>query len=190
MPSKKKTEKKLEVRHSPIQGTGVFARKRIRKGQRVVEYTGEIISAAEASRRYNDHDMARHHTFLFEIDDETVLDACAEDNIARFINHSCDPNCETINDDGRIFIEAIKNIQPDSELTYDYNFPVEGKLDMEQIRLYPCKCGSKKCRGTILKTTRKKVEKVLAKEARKKARKAKATKSKTAKKSKKSKKKG
>ncbi len=141
----------FEVRNSRIQGKGVFATRRIRPGQRLIEYIGERITTEEADNRYDDDAMDRHHTFLFEVDDENVIDAGRIGNEARYINHSCDPNCEAVNEDGRIFIEAIKNIQPGAELLYDYSYEHEGELSEELRQQYLCLCGSPKCRGTILK---------------------------------------
>ena len=143
--------RKFVVKRSKIQGSGAFALKRIRKGTRVIEYTGEKISVEEESKRYDDEAMDRHHTFLFSIDEHTTIDAAHGGNDARFINHSCEPNCEAVNDDGHIYIEAIRNIQPGVELTYDYGFEHEGRITPELMERYPCHCGSKKCRGTILK---------------------------------------
>ncbi|HEY3258538.1 MAG TPA: SET domain-containing protein-lysine N-methyltransferase, partial [Gemmatimonadaceae bacterium] len=85
-----------EIRRSGIQGRGVFARTRIRPGQRIIEYTGERISNAEADRRYDDETMRRHHTFLFTLDRKRVVDGNSGGNDARLINHSCDPNCEAV----------------------------------------------------------------------------------------------
>lgn len=139
-----------EVRRSRIQGRGAFAIKPIRKGQRVDEYWGQRITHEEADRRYDDND-GRHHTFLFVLDDDTVLDARFGGNDARFINHSCEPNCETVIDDGHIYIKAIKAIQPETELTYDYSFEWQDAFEPVDIRYYACRCGSAKCRGTIVK---------------------------------------
>jgi uncharacterized protein len=141
----------FEVRNSKIQGRGVFATRRIRTGQRLIEYIGERITHDEADKRYDDDSMARHHTFLFEIDDENVIDAGRIGNDARYINHSCDPNCEAVNEGGRIFVESIRNIQPETELTYDYSYEHEGELPDELRQQYLCLCGKAKCRGTILK---------------------------------------
>ena len=141
---------KLTLKNSRIQGRGVFAARRLRKGQRVIEYTGEIISVEEEQRRYDDEAMARHHTFLFKIDDKTTIDATRRGSIARYINHSCDPNCEAVWEDGRIFIEAIRNIQPGTELTYDYGYEHDGPVTLEDKEFYFCRCGAVNCRGTIL----------------------------------------
>ncbi|RME22176.1 MAG: SET domain-containing protein-lysine N-methyltransferase [Candidatus Zixiibacteriota bacterium] len=143
------------VRRSKIQGRGAFAARRIRKGQRIIEYIGRRISTEEADRKYADTPGKRHHTFLFTVDEHTVIDASYDYNKARYINHSCDPNCEAVSEDGHIFIEAIRNIQPGVELTYDYAFESDGPITEEDRRLYPCHCGSPKCRGTIIKPKRR-----------------------------------
>ncbi len=141
----------FEVRNSVIQGSGVFALRRIRPEQRLIEYVGERITHDEANERYDDENMERHHTFLFEVDEENVIDAGRVGNDARYFNHSCDPNCEAVNEGGRIYIESIKNVQPGVELTYDYSYEHIGELP-EELRLqYLCLCGAEKCRGTILK---------------------------------------
>lgn len=144
------TEKLIEVRPSTIQGQGVFAAQRIRKGTRIIEYTGERISHEEADRRYDDASMARHHTFLFTVDEHTVIDAAVGGNEARFINHSCDPNCETVLEGKRIFVYAIRDIPAGAELLYDYRYEREGGWDEADAAMYPCYCGAKNCRGTIL----------------------------------------
>lgn len=142
----------FELRRSPIQGRGAFATRKIRKGTRIVEYTGERISNDEADRRYDDEAMHRHHTFLFTLDDDVCVDGGSGGNEARFINHSCSPNCEAVIEDERIYIEAIRTIQPGEELVYDYQY--ERDTDMEETQ-YPCRCGSDGCRGTILKPEKK-----------------------------------
>ncbi|HLC01561.1 MAG TPA: SET domain-containing protein-lysine N-methyltransferase [Anaerolineales bacterium] len=138
------------VRQSPIQGMGVFATRRIQRGSRILEYKGEQISSEEADRRYDDDHMERHHTFLFTVDEDTLIDAAVDGNEARFINHSCDPNSETVLEDGRVYIEAIKNVQPGVELTYDYHYEREGPYEDAWAELYACHCGAENCRGTIL----------------------------------------
>lgn len=139
-----------EVRRSKIQGRGAFAIKPIRKGQRVDEYWGEPITHEEADRRYDDNE-GRHHTFLFVLDDDTVLDARFGGTDARFINHSCEPNCETVIERGHIYIKAVTAIKPETELTYDYGFEWQDSFEPIDLRYYACRCGSKKCRGTIVK---------------------------------------
>ena len=140
----------FELRESPIQGRGAFAVRRIRKGTRIIEYTGERIDDDEADRRYDDDAMDRHHTFLFAVKKNVVIDAAVGGNAARFINHSCDPNCEAVIDDGRVWIEALRTIQPGEELAYDYKYERDGEADGSWEELYLCRCGAAKCRGTIL----------------------------------------
>jgi SET domain-containing protein len=145
----------FELRRSAIQGQGAFATRRIPKGTRIIEYVGERITEEESDRRYDDANMQRHHTFLFSLDDGTVVDAAVGGNEARFINHSCDPNCEAVIVRKRIYIEAIRTIQPGTELAYDYAYERSEDADEETERLYVCRCGSKKCRGTILAPKKK-----------------------------------
>jgi SET domain-containing protein len=140
----------FELRQSPIQGRGAFATRRIRKGSRIIEYTGERITQDEADKRYDDEAMGRHHTFLFTLDEKTVIDAAVDGNEARFINHSCDPNCQALIEDDRIFIYALKDISPGQELCYDYAYERAEGMDEESEKLYVCRCGAKNCRGTIL----------------------------------------
>ena len=140
------------VRKSSIHGRGVFATRHIRKGTRIIEYTGERISNREADRRYDDSRMKRHHTFLFTLDKKTVVDGAiaAGGSVASFINHSCDPNCEAIIRGKRIFIHAKEDIYPGTELVYDYQYERTDDHTAEDERFYKCRCGSPKCRGTIL----------------------------------------
>ena len=140
----------FEIRESEVQGKGGFAITKIRKGQRIIEYTGEIISTDEEAERYDDENMDRHHTFLFSIDEDWTIDAGTIGSDAKYINHSCDPNCEAVNEDGHIFIEAVRTIQPGEELNYDYSYEQEEPLTQELIDQYPCYCGAENCRGTIL----------------------------------------
>jgi len=133
----------------------VFATRRIRPGERIIEYAGERISNAEADRRYDEERMKRHHTYLFTLTQRTVVDGNRFGNDARYINHSCDPNCEAVIEDGRIFIYARKNIQPGTELAYDYMFEPDGESLEELRKTYPCRCGARKCRGTIMRVRRR-----------------------------------
>lgn len=154
--SKPSPELPFEVRKSSIQGRGAFATRRLRQGQRIVEYTGQKISTDEGDRRYEESGMGRHHTFLFTLDDETVIDGKRGGNESRYINHSCDPNCEAIIEDDRIYIYAKKNIQPDAELTYDYQYERRPDHTKEDEEFYACRCGTAKCRGTILAPPKRK----------------------------------
>ena len=122
----------------------------IKKGTRIIEYVGERISQKEADRRYDDASMKRHHTFLFALDNGKVIDAAVGGNDARYINHSCDPNCEAIESRSRIFIEALRDIAKGEELYYDYAYERTDATTPEDEELYKCLCGSAKCRGSIL----------------------------------------
>ena len=141
----------VEVRPSPVAGRGVFALRRIRKGTLLLEYTGERISRAEADRRYDDEAAGPDsHVLLFALDRRTVLDGAVGGSDARFINHSCEPNCEAVIEDGRIVFRALRTIQPDEELGYDYRLEKPGPRTREVEALYPCRCGASSCRGTLL----------------------------------------
>ena len=159
----------FELRDSPIQGRGAFATRRIRKDTRIIEYTGERISQDEADKRYDDEAMGRHHTFLFTLDDKTVIDAAVDGNEARFINHSCDPNCQALIEGKQIFIYALKDIDPGTELVYDYAYERGEGMDEESEKLYVCRCGAKNCRGTILAPPKPPKRARKAKKAAKKA---------------------
>jgi len=145
----------MELRRSPIQGLGGFAAVDIPKGTRIIEYTGEKITNSESDRRYDDEKMDRHHTFLFILNERTVVDAAFAGNEARFINHSCAPNCEAVIERGHIWIDAIKNIPAGTELVYDYQYEDDAEYTPEDLRFYECHCGAQNCRGTIVKTRRK-----------------------------------
>ena len=140
----------FEIRVSPVQGLGAFATRSIAAGSRLVEYAGERLTPADADTRYPDVADERHHTFLFAIDDEVVIDAAVHGNEARFINHSCDPNCDAVIDGGRIWIETIRDVAPGEELAYDYAYVLEERHSPAAKRRFPCHCGASRCRGTIL----------------------------------------
>jgi hypothetical protein len=144
----------FEVRPSAIAGLGVFAARPIRSGTRIIEYVGERITDEEAGRRYDDDEMGQHHTFLFAVGGDTVIDAAVDGNEARFVNHACAPNCEAVNEKGRIYIEAITDIPAGTELVYDYALERDDRWKPHWAELYACRCGASKCRGTILKRPR------------------------------------
>jgi hypothetical protein len=138
------------VRDSIVHGRGVFATRRIEKGERIVEYLGERVSHDEADRRYELKDDNDSHTFLFIVDSKTVIDAGTNGNDARFFNHSCDPNCESVVEKRRVFIEALRSIEPGEEMTYDYQI-YRDHDDPENIdEIFACRCGFANCRGTML----------------------------------------
>jgi SET domain-containing protein len=146
----------FRLRRSRIQGTGAFAITDIPRGTRIIEYVGERITPAQADRRYPDDDgPARHHTFLFTLNARTVIDAAHQGNDARFINHSCNPNCDAEIIAGHIWIFAIKPIAKGEELAYDYQFEHEPEYTERDLAAYPCRCGAANCRGTIVKLDRR-----------------------------------
>jgi uncharacterized protein len=146
----------FEVRHSRIHGYGVFASRRIRKGTTVLEYLGDRVTHAQADERYADKDPQDGHTFLFTVDAKTVIDAGVNGNEARFVNHGCHPNCETVNTNKRIFIEALRTIQPGEELAYDYQIGRDDDDPADVDTIFACRCGALSCRGSMLEAPKKK----------------------------------
>jgi uncharacterized protein len=142
--------RRIQVRRSGVHGKGVFALRPIKKGQVVIEYTGEIITWKEALRRHPHDPKDPNHTFYFHIDDEWVIDAKHGGNAARWINHACQPSCEADEDGGRVFIKALRNIAPGEELFYDYGLVIDVRYTAKVKREYECRCGAKRCRGTML----------------------------------------
>ena len=147
-------EVNFETRPSPIQGQGAFAIRRIPEGTRLIEYAGERLTPEQADARYPDVPGERHHTFLFAIDDDVVIDASVNGNDARWINHSCAPNCDAVVDNKRIWIETIRDVEVGEELAYDYALVLDERHTAAAKRRFPCNCAARKCRGTML--TRKK----------------------------------
>ena len=145
----------FEVRHSRIHGFGVFAARRIRKGTTIIEYLGDRLSHAQADARYEDKDPDDNHTFLFTVDAKIVIDAGVNGNEARYINHGCDPNCESSMRGKRIFIEAIRTIQPGEELAYDYQIQRDGDDAPNVDEVFACRCGAANCRGSMLEAPKK-----------------------------------
>jgi uncharacterized protein len=140
----------IEVRASALHGMGVFAARRIAGGTRILEYLGERVSHAEADRRYQHKDPSDNHTFLFIVDGCTVIDAGVNGNEARFVNHACDPNCESVIEDSRVFIDALRTIEPGEELTYDYQIQREPDDPPDVDAVFVCRCGGRSCRGSML----------------------------------------
>lgn len=127
----------LVIRSSAIHAAGCYTTTRIGKGSRVAEYTGPRLTKDEADALYENSPL----TYLFGLGDgAVVIDGHC---MAMFINHSCDPNCETDESDGRVWIRAIRNIPAGAEITYDYCLYDGG--DDEAV----CNCGAKQCRGTM-----------------------------------------
>ena len=146
---RRRDDELFEVRPSPVHGFGGFAVRRIRPGTRIVEYIGERLTGDEVDARYGEAEGDRSHTFLFRVGDDAYLDASRHGNESRFINHSCDPNCESDVMDGRVYISAIRDIAPGEELTYDYALETEEESTPDGEDHYACRCGSPRCRGTM-----------------------------------------
>jgi SET domain-containing protein len=147
---KKNKHKRIETRQSGVHGKGVFALEDIPKGEVIIEYKGEVISWKEALRRHPHNPAEPNHTFFFHINEKHVIDGGSKGNSARWINHSCKPNCEADEIGDRVFIKSIKKIKAGEELNYDYGLIIDGKYTKKLLAEYPCWCGSKKCRGTLL----------------------------------------
>ena len=140
----------IKVRNSRIHGKGVFAARSIPRGTRIAEYVGERLSHAEADARYADNPIEDNHTFLFIVDRRTVIDATHGGNESRFINHSCDGNCESVIDNRRVFIETTRDVEKGEELGYDYEIGRDKDDPPNVDEIFACRCGSPKCRGTML----------------------------------------
>jgi hypothetical protein len=153
-PSRRKTPaasgKRIQVRRSGVHGKGVFALQDIAEGETLIEYVGQVISWDEAQDRHPHDPNDPNHTFYFHVNEDRVIDALYGGNSSRWINHSCAPNCEADEDNDRIFIKAIRNIAAGEELNYDYGLIIDEPYTPELLAEYPCWCGAKKCRGTLL----------------------------------------
>ena len=148
MPKKTKTRKpapRIEVRESRVHGRGVYATKPIPKGARIIEYTGQRVQWEDAT-----DDENNPHTFLFGLESGKVINPEIGGNDARWINHCCDPNCEAIEEDDRIFIYAMRHIEAGQELFYDYAMEIDEPVTEESKKEFACQCGSSNCRGTML----------------------------------------
>lgn len=148
--------RRLQTRRSGVHGKGVFALQDLAEGELLLEYAGEVISWPEALRRHPHDPSNPNHTFYFHIDEKHVIDGKHGGNSSRWINHSCEPNCEAEDDEGRIFIKALRNIHAGEELFFDYGLIIDGPLTKKLLAEYPCWCGSKNCRGTLLAARQRK----------------------------------
>ena len=149
--------RKVAARKSRIHGNGVFALAPIAKGERIIEYKGKRRTHEEVDNEASG-DVESGHTFLFTLNDEYVIDANHGGNSARWINTSCDPNCEAVLEEdedeprkSKVFIEATRAIKPGEELTYDYGSVLDEKHTARLKKVWACHCGSKKCTGTMLR---------------------------------------
>lgn len=153
--------RKIVAHKSRIHGNGVFAVAPIGKGERIIEYKGRRRTHAEVDRS-NAGDAESGHTFLFTLNERYVIDATAEGNTARWINHSCEPNCQAVLEEhpgrdrrlDRVFIEAIADIAPGEELTYNYGITLAERHTPRLRKIWACRCGSPRCTGTLLQPKR------------------------------------
>ena len=142
--------RRIQVRKSGVHGKGVFSVAPIKKGEVLIEYKGEVISWKEALRRHPHDPSDPNHTFYFHIDDNNVIDGTHTGNSARWINHACAPNCQADEVDGRIFIKALRKLKAGEELFYDYGLVIDERYTPALKKQFPCYCGAKTCRGTLL----------------------------------------
>ncbi|WP_416547490.1 SET domain-containing protein [Limnohabitans sp. DCL3] len=138
------------VQTSDVHGKGVFATRHIAAGECIIEYVGEVISMAEAIRRHPHDPSHPDHTFYFHLDDGRVIDALYGGNDSKWINHSCRPNCEPDERQGRIFIRTRRPVFKGEELTFDYGLFSDEPMTEALKARYVCRCGAPKCRGTML----------------------------------------
>ena len=149
-PQPKTSGRRIEVRSSGVHGKGVYALNTLRKGEVVIEYKGEVISWDEALRRHPHDPKDPDHTFYFHVDEARTIDGKVGGNMARWINHGCQPNCEADDVDGRIFIKALRTVKPGEELFYDYGLVIDERHTAKLKKQFECRCGKPKCRGTML----------------------------------------
>ena len=148
--SNSSSARRIQVRRSGVHGKGVFALQDLAEGEVLIEYVGEIISWDEAQDRHPHDPENPNHTFYFHVNEDKVIDALYGGNSSRWINHSCDPNCEADEVNERIFIKALRNIQAGEELNYDYGLIIDEPYTRKLKADYPCWCGSPDCRKTLL----------------------------------------
>jgi uncharacterized protein len=141
--------RRVAVKCSPVHGKGVLALRPICASELILEYKGEVMSWANAARRYR-HRPAAGHTFLFGLADGRVIDSGRGGNSMRWLNHACDANCAAVEAEDRVFIEATRDIAPGEELFIDYELVVDEPRTREIEQEYACRCGSTICRGTML----------------------------------------
>lgn len=151
----------VEARQSPIHGQGLFAKRLIRKGTRIIQYAGQKVDKDESNTRgLNRYEASKSDgggaVYIFEVNDHFDIDGNFPWNIARLANHSCDPNCEVENDDDQIWVIALRDLQKGEEVTYDYGYDIEHFLE------HPCRCGTERCVGYIVRTDqRRKLKRIL-----------------------------
>jgi len=144
--------RRIQVRRSGVHGRGVYAIRPIAKGEVIIEYKGQMITWKQAEARHPHDPDDPDHTFFFHIDEQHVIDAAVGGNAARWINHACNPNCESDIDETRhrVFIKALRAIRPGEELFYDYGLAIDERYTPKVKKQFACRCGARRCRGTML----------------------------------------
>lgn len=141
-----------KVKKSKIHGTGVFASMDIKRGEKIIQYVGDKVTKSEGDKRsaYRIKNYLNSSktgsVYIFELNSKYDIDGFVRKNKARYINHSCDPNCEVDIIKNEIWISSIKKIKKGEELSYDYGY----SFDKDDFRDHVCKCGSKNCIGYII----------------------------------------
>ncbi|MGV0960241.1 MAG: SET domain-containing protein [Limnohabitans sp.] len=144
------TASRMQVQSSRVHGKGVFALCHLAAGETLIEYVGEIISMEQALRRHPHDPQDPNHTFYFQLGDGRVIDGLHGGNDSRWINHSCRPNCVPDEIGGRIFIKTRRPVFRGEELTFDYDLVSDEPMSDALKARYACRCGARKCRGTML----------------------------------------
>ncbi len=153
--------RRIVCRRSPIHGNGVFATIDIPAGTTLIEYRGRLITHRQADRLYGGG-AESGHTFLFTLNERYVIDGNVGSNVARWINHSCDPNCRAVLEESagrdrrkdRVLIETLRPVRAGEELTYDYSITLAERHTSRLKRIWACRCGMPDCTGTLLKPKR------------------------------------
>lgn len=132
----------IEVKESKIHNKGVFAKEDIPKGTKIIEYKGEKITKEEAEKRMYENE------YIMEFDNEYDIDGDIEENDAKYVNHSCDPNCECKTKGGKVWFISLRDIKKGEEITFDYDYACED--DFSEIEDFKCRCGSPNCIGYMV----------------------------------------
>lgn len=142
----------VKVKKSAVHGRGVFAIKDIPAETLVIEYVGRRISAEEADEMWPVNPDDPYHTFFFSLSSGETIDGGTKGNASKWINHSCEPNCEAREGTHgkRVYIYSLRDIKKGEELFFDYGLVIDDVLTQEMIESYRCLCGSPNCRGTML----------------------------------------
>jgi uncharacterized protein len=148
--SKSPRGRRIEVRRSGVHGQGVFALRALAVGEKIIEYKGEIISWAQALERHPHDPTQPNHTFYFHIESGDVIDGHVNGNMARWINHACEPNCEAAEEGCRVFIQALRDITVGEELVYNYGLTLDARYTAKLKKEFECRCGAPSCRKTML----------------------------------------